>query len=480
MRTTYRLPAALATACLAGLLVAACRDDANRLVGPTQVQTSATQLTGVPPAWTSVAYVANRGSNFVSVLYGPTAVARIPVGKWPVDLAIVSLGPSNWGTKLYVTNQGSNSVSVVDMGSNRVVKTIPVGAYPHGVVADYHRVYVANQESNTVTVIDAVADQVVATIPVGKWPYGVAVTYGGDRVLVANYRSNTVSVIDRSNHSVIATVAVGMRPVKIVAPDGPYPLAYVTNEGSNTVSVIDLGTNTVVATIPVGLWPNGIAAEWPYVYVTNVYGGSVSVIDMNTNTVVNTMTGLVQPIDVGFAFVGNHYPGVLFVSNQSAATVTVFDGWRGDGFPPIRRYTAEVGKTPWGIAALGWEDPPRAHQPPPFGGNRGRADKDFVEVCHGDTYGTKPPVRIRVVADETDSWYTLAEGECRDVWYNPLSIPSQVEVMLEPPSGYEKFCWISQIGPRDQAPPERACPERWRAVVQSSLDVGYLVEFTIY
>jgi YVTN family beta-propeller protein len=95
------------------------------------------------------------------------------------------------------------------------------------------RAYVANFGSNTVSVIDIATNTVVATIPVGVEPAGVAITPDGTRAYVTNF-VGTVSVIDAATNTVVVTIPVGQVPIGIaITPDGTR--AYVTNENSNKV-----------------------------------------------------------------------------------------------------------------------------------------------------------------------------------------------------------------------------------------------------
>jgi YVTN family beta-propeller protein len=87
----------------------------------------------------------------LTILFGPTRVAAAP--------------------KVYVTNELSNNVSVIDVATNTVVKTIPVGLQPRPLAVSPNGawVYVANFGTNpsTVSVIDTASDTVVATITAG-------------------------------------------------------------------------------------------------------------------------------------------------------------------------------------------------------------------------------------------------------------------------------------------------------------------------
>ena len=68
--------------------------------------------------------------------------------------------------------------------------------------------YITNDGSNDVSVIDLATNAVTATIPVGSNPRGVAVSPTGTQVYVSNYGTNDVSVIDTATKSVITTIPV--------------------------------------------------------------------------------------------------------------------------------------------------------------------------------------------------------------------------------------------------------------------------------
>jgi YVTN family beta-propeller protein len=147
----------------------------------------------------SLVYVANGGSNNVTVLDSTNKhniVATIPVGKWPVSVAVASIGDPVRIDKVYVTNEGDNTVSVIDPKTNTVVAIIPVGAEPTSVIVNpiTANIYVANRGSNTVSVINSSKDEVIETIQVGRAPESLAVSPYGT-VYVANSGSKSVSVI---------------------------------------------------------------------------------------------------------------------------------------------------------------------------------------------------------------------------------------------------------------------------------------------
>jgi YVTN family beta-propeller protein len=68
---------------------------------------------------------------------------------------------------IYVANYGSNTVSVISGATNTVTKTITVGTHPTALTFDSKNdnIYVANFDSNTVSVISGATNTVTKTIP---------------------------------------------------------------------------------------------------------------------------------------------------------------------------------------------------------------------------------------------------------------------------------------------------------------------------
>ena len=79
----------------------------------------------------ATAFVALGPANRVAVVdaktYQPTKYLLVGQRVW-------QLAFSSDGTRLYATNGVSNDLSVIDTGSLRVIKSVPVGALPWGVV----------------------------------------------------------------------------------------------------------------------------------------------------------------------------------------------------------------------------------------------------------------------------------------------------------------------------------------------------------
>src|SRR3989442_1004477 len=191
---------------------------------------------------------------------GGTVVANVTVGNSPQGVA-----HDSGNGYVYVANWGSDTVTVID--GTTVVATVPVGRLPSGVVYSCGDGYVsvANQGSATATVING--GTVVATVPVGDSPVGVGYNSGNGYVYVANSGTgNTVSVINGT--TVVANVTVGPSPYG-VGYNSRNGYVYVANAGSNTVSVIStIGPSSpvlsgldpaILATILVAIGAVGVA-----------------------------------------------------------------------------------------------------------------------------------------------------------------------------------------------------------------------------
>jgi YVTN family beta-propeller protein len=273
------------------------------------------------------AYITNYGANTVSVINLATNIVTttIPVGNQPYG---VSVSPD--GEKVYVVNGNggsSGSVSIINTATNNVTATITVGTSGNcpAISPDGSKVYVTNWNSSSVSAINTATNTVTATITVGSNPDGICMSPDGSKVYVANggdNHGNTVSVINTATNTVSATITVGTNPDGIaVSPNGS--TVYVANQNSNSVSVIDAATNTVTATITVGNFPiaTSLSPDGSKLYVSNHDDGTVSVINTTTNTVSTTITVGSGPFGISFIPSGNN----VYVANENSNSVSVIN-----------------------------------------------------------------------------------------------------------------------------------------------------------
>ncbi|MHC4439400.1 MAG: beta-propeller fold lactonase family protein [Planctomycetota bacterium] len=203
----------------------------------------------------------------------------------------------------YVTNAGEfgddvqDDLSIIDLATNTVIATVPLGHYPQGLAINPAgtAVYTANSLSNDFTVIDTV-NHTSTTIPGGLVPVGVAVHPDGTRIYIANVDFmnegiSTVSVVDRATNAIIDEVFCGNGSIGVTMhPDGT--VAYVTNTGDGTIAVLDTETHQVTDAIalktsipdeiklpvPIVVHPAGT-----YIYAANRLGPTFWAIDAATH-----------------------------------------------------------------------------------------------------------------------------------------------------------------------------------------------------
>ncbi len=235
-------------------------------------------------------YIANSGSNDISVISGTVLAVTVPsisVGTEPV---MIAGNASN--NKIFVVNHnngGAGSVTEISTIDNTVIKpSIGVGTAPIWAVmsTDGLFVFVVNQGDGTVTVIDTSTDAVLpcaaadpncvsGAIKVGTSPNFAFYEPTLKRVYVSNTGSQTISVIRADNVSAtnppskLTDITVSGNPTSVTAlsngskayvavgncPAGTNHLNLLTNLASctgNLVDVIDASSLAKIRTITVG------------------------------------------------------------------------------------------------------------------------------------------------------------------------------------------------------------------------------------
>ncbi len=265
-------------------------------------------------------YVANQGSDNVTVLNATTGAAEgaIGVGVEPRSVAV-----NESSGRVYVTNWGSNNVSVIDAATDTVLGSVPVGGMPEDILVDSANgyVYVTNWQSDNVTVFSCASDTVEGSIAVGTTPTGLLLNPANDEVYVVNRDSYNLSVIDGSNNSVVETVALPSQsgPVEMTLDSATGDL-FVTDWYSNNVTVVDMASARAVAELPVGLspWGIGLDATDGDLYVANSGESNVSVIGAASEKIVGSV--LVGGGPTGLAI--DPSTGEVFTANGGSGTVS--------------------------------------------------------------------------------------------------------------------------------------------------------------
>ncbi|HUC38770.1 MAG TPA: hypothetical protein VL944_01425 [Candidatus Acidoferrum sp.] len=223
---------------------------------------------------------ASRTANF-SIFAQMTNITGI--GRLPDALAFDSCNGY-----IYVANWGSNTVSVID--NLTVLGNITVGIGPKALQFDSAncKVYVADNVSNDVKAL--VGFSVVSTTYVGADPFAMALDPVNKQLYVADFGSGQVSLLNTNttNSTLVGNIMVGAQPIAILYNPVKND-TYVADFGSNNVGI--LGKNAVKHLVAVQDEPDALAYNNSgCVYVANYGSATVSVICENVTVVVTNQT----------------------------------------------------------------------------------------------------------------------------------------------------------------------------------------------
>ena len=119
----------------------------------------------------------------------PTVTAAPAAASGPVYLSPVAIVADKAGKTLYIAESTANRIDVLDVASEKVTKSIAMGAPPSGLdlSADEATLYVTVALSEgQLCVVDIKSGKITAKIPVGHTPMSPVVSPDGKKVYVAN------------------------------------------------------------------------------------------------------------------------------------------------------------------------------------------------------------------------------------------------------------------------------------------------------
>lgn len=264
-------------------------------------------------------YTANQGDGTVSVIsnYSQRVVATISLQQ----AIALALSPS--GNRLYVVGQGS-VMSVVDTTTNRVVGTVPVGAYTVLAAPDGATVYVLSsldQVGDVVSVVDVATNSVTRSFSTGSGYAGHASLSPDGRNLYVAYQAGIVQAINIGNNSQSETTiaAVGHYTANASAFSPDSTRAYVAADGS--LLVIDTVSRSILRDVAIGenLRAVAVSPDGNYVYVADSNTGEVHVYNARTGMVSASILVGSQPNSLVVSPDGSR----VYVANTSSDTVSV-------------------------------------------------------------------------------------------------------------------------------------------------------------
>ena len=154
--------------------------------------------------------------------------------------------------KVYTSNWGDHSIGVIDGARLQVVKKIPALNKPDGnaYAAPFHKLYVSDERAKTLLVVDVRTDEVVKKIPFGSETGMPQYDSVARKVYLNLQESNRFVVIDPATDRVEGSYPVGTCEGNHgMALDPARHLAFLACEGNDQLTVFDVAAHRPVAQV---------------------------------------------------------------------------------------------------------------------------------------------------------------------------------------------------------------------------------------
>lgn len=172
---------------------------------------------------------------------------------------VVEVTPDN--KYILVTNWCSYDLKVISVESQKVIKTLQIGAYPRGIVVspDASTAYVAQMGGTTIHEID-LATFKEKLIQIGTNPRAIVLSPDGSKLYATLNQSGKVIGFDLVKRKKLRTITTGKETRSLaISSDGT--ALFVVNFGSATVSKIRTSDFAVLQTLKVCTQPIGVTYE---------------------------------------------------------------------------------------------------------------------------------------------------------------------------------------------------------------------------
>ncbi|HZQ40540.1 MAG TPA: hypothetical protein VFA87_07095 [Rhizomicrobium sp.] len=190
---------------------------------------------------------------------------------------------------LYVANSQGDDISIIDLATQKVVKTLKVGPIVHGVCAqaDGRRAFATIESEHSLKVIDTRTNEVTDTIPLGGQPNECAATNDGRYVVVPLLAPVNMSVVVDVAQKKIVKSFKTVHPHNCFTPEGgSNSIVYCEERDAFRIHRIDLDKMEVTNEVKVAGDPRPFAVtrdeKTLYTALSGLHG--VAVIDIPSQT----------------------------------------------------------------------------------------------------------------------------------------------------------------------------------------------------
>lgn len=263
----------------------------------------------------------------------------------------------------FVSSEGDNSVTIIDLNTEKVIKTLPVGSVPHAMAtAPGGRIYVNNRGSKDLTVIQADGWTVTKTIDLPAVSFQLAVSPDGKTLAVAYKNALKLSLIDTATDTITKTVDLGKVQGEFKAPMVKHPywspdgkFVYAPDSVNGAIVKVNIAQGSVekVITLPGASHYLHLSPDGKILYSVNEKtksGTSLTLIDAGTDTIIKDIPFPLAEGEKGLGHHGAFSPDnrYFFFCNEGGSHIAVLDTatreWvktiqtgKGPGHPSISR-----------------------------------------------------------------------------------------------------------------------------------------------
>ena len=191
---------------------------------------------------------------------------------------------------LIVLNKDEDTISIVDLSTEKVIKTIASDHNPHevAITPDGKKTYVSCSLGNSLMVIDNETFEVIHRIHDVDFdfPHGLAIDRSEMLYLASTY-SSVVYAIDTATDTIVKKMPTHEAHSHMVSLTPDEKNFYVPNIGSQSLCLFDAARFEIVETITVGGGPEGVAVhpDGQTVYVANQHDNTLYVMDTKTHEI---------------------------------------------------------------------------------------------------------------------------------------------------------------------------------------------------
>src|SRR5262245_216412 len=187
----------------------------------------------------------------------------------------------------WIVSREAGSIARIDLKTNRIAKTIPVGKEPcGGALSAFGSLWTPLCGQSAVARVDTKKDEVSTTFPSNLAVDFTSLASGVGSVWLVTDKNGTLVRIDPETNATVA---------EIYLPPGANAMAFgqdalwITSGARDVLVRLNPYTNLVVETIKVGKGPRSVAIGDGAIWTLNQDAGTVSRVDPRTNKVAETI-----------------------------------------------------------------------------------------------------------------------------------------------------------------------------------------------